>query len=555
MSTDTTDTAATSARKTSARSASPSIAATTTTITASLGKPAKLSVEEEKALWLVQSLTHMVGRDGAQGGGLQDIFDDVGMVKKKRRHSSAGSHGKVTLANGTAKRVAVAVDSVKPMVAKRKSQSRKTSAVIEAAAVKAVADAAFAENAVATAASVVSDPNKAVPLADTPTTESSTIKAQQQEQLSDTGSTSTKKTARKTKATATTTDSTKPTDVQDSSLPPREPRAPKTTLSFAINEAKWQAARDAPDGSPESYFTYQHYQGPATVTRADGSSTPEPVQVHYCKTIDEMERVCATYFANEPVVGVDLEWMVWVRKALQDDPRQHVSLIQMSSPSRIALFHLAMFKTAALDSPDGGGTMDTIPTPDDLVAPTFRAMMEDPGILKLGVCILGDANRMKKHLAIDTVGTFELSHLWKVVRYRPHKHLHKKVNRSPVKLATQVEDILGLPMYKAPDVRASNWTRPLTEAQIECKGFFFSIITIVLLGWFERLVEYVCVSVCLLTTVFHSNRLGYGCVCVHSTFSNAGRRETGDGFTAAAAGVCRVQRGDLSWVGPECYRG
>jgi len=248
-------------------------------------------------------------------------------------------------------------------------------------------------------------------------------------------------------------------------LPRREAKLPQTLLPVTIVEERWNAARAAAPGSPESYFSYRLYEGPAQAP----SLQPTPVEVHYCKTVDEMEDVCVKHFANEKVVGVDLEWMVYVRKSLQGDPRQYVSLIQMSSPTRVALFHVAMFRPQVPDGSDGG-TTNAIPTPDDLVAPTFRAMMEDPSILKLGVCILGDTNRLKKYLGIDTVGSFELSHLWKVVRYRPYPHLHAKANRSPVRLALQVHDILGLPMNKERDLRGSSWTQPLSPSQIECRS-------------------------------------------------------------------------------------
>jgi hypothetical protein len=280
-----------------------------------------------------------------------------------------------------------------------------------------------------------------------------------------TSETDTKTTTRRRTRTATKGTKDEPKTDHDSELPPRECKPPITGLSVALNEAKWNAAREAEPGSPESYFSYQFYEGPAEPP----STEPTPVQVHYCKTVTEMEDVCTKYFADEKIVGVDLEWQVYIRKHLQDDPRQHVSLIQMSSPTHIALFHLALFSPSALDGFDefDSGAMKSIPGPEDLIAPTFRAMMADPSIIKLGVCIMGDTNRMKKYLDVDTIGSFELSHLWKVVRYRPYRHMHKKVNRSPVRLALQVKDILGIPMYKENDVRASDWTRPLSQAQIE----------------------------------------------------------------------------------------
>jgi hypothetical protein len=312
-------------------------------------------------------------------------------------------------------------------------------------------------------------------------------------------------------------------------MPPREALPPVTDLPFVINTEKWQAARDAEPGSAESWFSWRMYEGPP----APPSTDPTQIEVHYCKTLSEMEDVCEKHFVGEEVVGVDLEWQVIVPRNKYDDPRQHVSLIQMSSPTRVALFHVALFSAQAPDGPDGGA-LAAIPSPDDLVAPTFRAIMEDPAVTKLGVCILGDTARLKKHLAIDAVGLLDLSHLWRVVRYRPYLQFHEKINRVPVRLSLQVEDILGLPMFKETDVRTSDWTRSLSPAQLDCE-------------WGEVFLRgCVCVRP---ANEYHANvlcvralpRLGHRRVCLRPALPPARKGAARDGEPTAAAAVCRAQ--------------
>ena len=80
-------------------------------------------------------------------------------------------------------------------------------------------------------------------------------------------------------------------------------------------------------------------------------------------------------FANEPVLGFDIEWMA--QASAKDGIRRNVSLIQIASETRIALFHIAVF----------AGTN----VPADFVAPTFKKLMESKSITKAGVAIKGDS--------------------------------------------------------------------------------------------------------------------------------------------------------------------
>ncbi|PTB42084.1 hypothetical protein M441DRAFT_137215 [Trichoderma asperellum CBS 433.97] len=214
---------------------------------------------------------------------------------------------------------------------------------------------------------------------------------------------------------------------------------PFTPLEFAISREQFLAARAAVPGTPESHWSYTMYH------RNGENGAVDNVKVHYCESKSTMERVCAEYFLDEDVIGLDLEWMSYARAA--DGPRRNVSLIQIASPSRIALFHIAVFKYGA-----------------DLIPPSFRKIMENPKVSKVGVNIGPDCTRLKNHLGVNVQGIFELSHLYRIVKHFPHqRHL---VHKGLVSLAAQVQDQLLLPLYKG-EVRTGNWMRRLNPQQID----------------------------------------------------------------------------------------
>lgn len=210
---------------------------------------------------------------------------------------------------------------------------------------------------------------------------------------------------------------------------------------FKIVDELFNLARTSEPGSPQSFWSHTMYRRETT----DGSF--DNVKVHYCTSKHTMENVCKKYFVGEPILGFDLEWMAYAKRGA--GPRETVSLIQLASPSRIGLFHVAMFPK------------------DDFVSPTFRDIMENSSVSKVGVNILGDCTRLRKQLNVHTRGIFELSHLYKQVRYLPEGKRHL-INKHIVALATQVQEVLRLPMYKGVSVRESNWMKSLNEAQIKC---------------------------------------------------------------------------------------
>jgi exonuclease 3'-5' domain-containing protein 2 len=221
-----------------------------------------------------------------------------------------------------------------------------------------------------------------------------------------------------------------------------EKEPPVTSLEYNVSEEAFRSACKAAAGTPESFWSYTLYRGPA-----EKSGAETKVKVHYCKSKHTMERV-SRYFSNEPIIGFDLEWSPDANK--HSGIRRNVSLIQMASPSRIALFHIALF-----------------PKSDDFVAPTFRAIMEDPEISKVGVAVKADCTRLRNFLGVATRGIFELSHMYKLVKYSSSGEV-QFVNKRLVPLATQVEEYLRLPMFKGQDVRASDWSQSLNMSQIIC---------------------------------------------------------------------------------------
>ncbi|KAK5656302.1 hypothetical protein OQA88_4682 [Cercophora sp. LCS_1] len=215
---------------------------------------------------------------------------------------------------------------------------------------------------------------------------------------------------------------------------------PVTDLDFKIPEDLFQAALNAPKGSPRSFWSYNLYRGPGE----DGTQN-QKVKVHYCTSRHTTERVLQRYFMNEKVLGFDLEWESEFKGR---SPRRNVSLVQLASASRIGLFHVALY-----------------PEKDDLVAPSLRKIMEDPNVTKTGVWISGDCTRLRTYLGIDSRGTFELSHLYKVVKYSESGQ-PGLVNKRLVSLANQIQDCMHLPLFKGMDVRASKWSEPLDHSQV-----------------------------------------------------------------------------------------
>ncbi|KAL8892311.1 MAG: hypothetical protein Q9192_005631 [Flavoplaca navasiana] len=208
-------------------------------------------------------------------------------------------------------------------------------------------------------------------------------------------------------------------------------------LGYYVRSDNMRQSMLASRSSRSAYWQYTLYEGP------EG----QKVKVHYCKSLETTERI-ARLFLKESVIGFDIEWKP--SATIKDGIRKNVALIQLASEERIALFHIARFSKG-----------DEIAS---LVAPTFKAIMESSSITKVGVSVKGDGTRLRKYMNIDSRGLCELSYLYKLVKFSLTDV--KKINRSLVALAKQVEEHLMLPMSKDEDVRGSDWSEDLNYQQI-----------------------------------------------------------------------------------------
>ncbi|KAL8997405.1 MAG: hypothetical protein Q9188_006332 [Gyalolechia gomerana] len=190
-------------------------------------------------------------------------------------------------------------------------------------------------------------------------------------------------------------------------------------LGYCIPSDRMRESMLASRSSRSAYWQYTLYRGPKR----------EKVMVHYCKRLETTERI-SKLFLNESVIGFDIEWKP--AATVKDGIRKNVATIQIASEERIALFHIARFSKG-----------DSV---EDLVAPSFKQIMESPSITKVGVSVKSDCTRLRKFMNIDSRGLFELSHLYKLVKFASDDV--KKINKKLVSLATQVEEHLMLPMYK-----------------------------------------------------------------------------------------------------------
>lgn len=214
------------------------------------------------------------------------------------------------------------------------------------------------------------------------------------------------------------------------------PRPSQYAFTFSEHLRKETLAAST---SGNIYWQYNLYQGPAG----------EKVKVHYCRNKESSERI-AKLFLDKSVIGFDIEWKAQASAA--EGTKKNVSLIQFASEERIALFHIARF------GKDGNL--------DDLVPPSLKRIMETPEITKVGVAVKADCTRLRKFMGIEARGLLELSHLYKLIKFSSGDV--KKINKTLVSLAQQVEEHLLLPMWKG-EVRSSDWSEELNFQQIQCK--------------------------------------------------------------------------------------
>ncbi|KAI9924102.1 hypothetical protein MW887_007342 [Aspergillus wentii] len=182
--------------------------------------------------------------------------------------------------------------------------------------------------------------------------------------------------------------------------------------------------------------------------RLHKGSNEKAIVVHYCKSLRNTEEV-AKLFLQDEIIGFDMEWKA--QASSTDGIQDNVSLIQIANKDRIALFQIALFHPAR--------------NVQDLVSPSLKRVLESPDITKVGVSIKADCTRLQKYLGITARSIFELSHLFKLVKYCQTSP--KLINKRAVNLSEQVEHHFGLPLEKDNDVRCSDWTRSLNYRQVQ----------------------------------------------------------------------------------------
>jgi hypothetical protein len=208
-------------------------------------------------------------------------------------------------------------------------------------------------------------------------------------------------------------------------------------LVYQIPAQDLRTALMASKTSQAAFWRYSLYKSPSG----------EKPRLHYCTKFEQAEQI-AKSFAGEQVIGFDIEWEMGSTVA-KGSIKNNVSLIQIACEDRIALFQVALFAGDRIE---------------ELMPPSLKAILESPDILKTGVNISGDFTRMRKCLGVEGQGLFELSHLYKLVKFSEKEPA--KVNKGLFKLSEQVQDILFLPLHKG-NVRTSAWSRRLSMEQVE----------------------------------------------------------------------------------------
>lgn len=236
-----------------------------------------------------------------------------------------------------------------------------------------------------------------------------------------------------------------------------------TPITHVVDKVALRKAMSATGKDVTSYWAYTLYQDSA-------GNRPE---VHYCTSPQSFARI-SNHFKDEPVLGFDLEWNMYATD--KSSWWENVSVMQVSSQSHIAIFHLSEAvklerkkryeeKTyaAKLEEAKAAGCKDDT-LPSDIIPENLVSILADPNILKMGVNILGDCRRLSNHCKVQLQGQFELSHLYRLVIHSEAKE-YSKVSKKLVSMAEQAKNVLNLPLYKGA-VRTSPWSQTLQKDQI-----------------------------------------------------------------------------------------
>ncbi|TID27835.1 3 -5 exonuclease helicase [Venturia nashicola] len=180
------------------------------------------------------------------------------------------------------------------------------------------------------------------------------------------------------------------------------------------------------------YWTYKLFRGPAG----------QEVRVTYCRTLQECE-TAVRRIANSAALGFDLEWKTGDGPNIKD----MVSVIQLASESDIVIIHIAAFP--------GGREA----TRQQLLSPALKRILEDGSIIKVGLRISGDGNRMREQLGVFMEGVVEVAKL-----------RTEESSLTNPSLSDMTKTFLGMPLDKSLSTSTWHYERVLREDEIEYAG-------------------------------------------------------------------------------------
>ena len=155
--------------------------------------------------------------------------------------------------------------------------------------------------------------------------------------------------------------------------------------------------------------------------------------VQSIKDWEAIEKKFLKILGQHPIVGFDVEWVT-----PQGGSPRPVSLVQIS-------FYTGWVILLRINK------MESIPE-------TLKDMLTDSEVIKMGVGIFDDAQKLKKDLGLPLRGALDLRHF-----VREHRPLIKKTGLAGLAMA-----FLGTEMDKDWRIRASDWeTDPLSKRQLE----------------------------------------------------------------------------------------
>jgi ribonuclease D len=183
----------------------------------------------------------------------------------------------------------------------------------------------------------------------------------------------------------------------------------------------------------------------------------ERVSLKTSTTIEDSETI-AHSFLDEEVVGFDMEWYYnpdATDRNVNSNERpipyiteihDRISVIQVASLSRVALFHVGKHEGE---------------TPEELLAPSLRAIIESPNIRKVGQSIMGDYRRLQEYFRLSPQAFFELSYFHNLITPdRDNKTLYLTGGLKALVSA----HFCGFKLEKDHRMHM-DWTKDLTEMQ------------------------------------------------------------------------------------------